>query len=210
MKKFFLLVCICASSMAANAQINLGKIVNAVAGNSATANAITSIAENLLGTASVDSTSLVGTWVYQSPCLALESENALANMGGSVVAAPVEKKLTTIMEKVGMKPGQVTLVFSNDGNLTAQMGKTTPITAQWKVEGNTLILSKNMMKTISVKCNVKMTASGMQLAVESKKLMSLISTLCSNATAYSSTIGAAGMLLNNYQGVQIGMKFQKQ
>lgn len=209
MKKFFLLAAICMGSMTANAQLNLGKIVNAVTGNSTVGNAITNIADNLLGTASVSQQSLVGTWTYAAPCLALESENALANMGGSVVAAPVEKKLTGILEKTGMKPGQVTLVFNEDGTMTAQMGKSPAVNLKWSVEGNTLTVTKELVKPISIKCNVKMTTSGMQLAVESKKLMSLINTICSTASNVTSSVGAISALVGNYQGVQIGMKFDK-
>lgn len=201
---------ICAGSISANAQLNLGKIVSAVTNNSNVGNAITNIADNLLGKADVSNNSVVGTWVYASPCLAMESENVLANMGGAAVAAPMEKKLGTMLEKVGMKPGQVKLVFNADSTMTAQAGNSTPIQLKWSVEGNTLIVTKGTLHPITAKCNIKMTTSGMQLAIESKKLMTLLNTICSTAANYSSTIGTVSSLLGNYQGVQIGMKFNKQ
>lgn len=204
------MVAICMGSMTANAQINLGKLVTTVAGNSATANAITNIADNLLGTANVNENSVVGTWVYASPCLAMESENVLANMGGAAVAAPMEKKLGTLLEKVGMKPGQVKLVFKADSTMTAQVGNSTPIQLKWSVEGNTLTVTKGTLHPITAKCNIKLTTSGMQLAIESKKLMTLLNTICATAANYSSTIGTVSSLLGNYQGVQIGLKFNKQ
>lgn len=210
MRKLVFMVLMCVASISSNAQLNLGKIVNAVTNNSNVGNAITNIADNLLGTANVSETSLVGTWEYASPCLAMESENVLANMGGAAVAAPMEKKLGALLEKVGMKPGQVKLVFNADSTMTAQVGNSTPVQLKWSVEGNTLTVSKGTLRPITAKCNIKLTTSGMQLAIESKKLMSLLNTICSTAANYSSTIGTVSSLLGNYQGVQIGLKFNKQ
>lgn len=215
MKKVFILAAIAMTSMTASAQLNLGNLgkvvsgaVGKATGNETASNVLGSLAENLLGTASVSKQSLVGTWTYSKPCTALQSENTLANLGGTLVNSQIENKMDTYLGKVGMKAGKVVLTFNEDGTLKAAMnGKS--VSGKWSVEGNTLTLSKGTVKPISVKCNVKLTNNTLQISVESKKVMSFINTIANATSSMSSTASAVGGLLKNYDGVQLGMKFTK-
>lgn len=209
MKKLLSLAIVCVCSMTMQAQLNLGNLVNKVTGSNTVGNVVSGIVDNLLGTADVSPNTLVGTWTYSGPCLALESENVLANMGGSVVAGPVEKKLATVLESVGVKPGQVVMTFKEDGTMTAQVGKLPAVPLTWTVEGNTLTLTNPLVQAVTIPCNVKVTTSGMQISFESKKLMNVLNTLVGSVGKANASIGAVSNLLGNYKGVQVGMKFTK-
>lgn len=117
-------------AFAVNSHAQLGDILRSVAGGAATQSeqsgsagqGITAVLQNLIGTATVSSSSLNGTWVYESPAVVFESSNLLKKAGGSLVTGTIEKKMQTYLTKIGFAPGKVEITFDGNDKYTMKIG----------------------------------------------------------------------------------------
>ncbi|MCH5175796.1 MAG: DUF4923 family protein [Prevotellaceae bacterium] len=188
-----------------NAQ--LSDILNAIKGSSSTASTVTDIVGNLLGSGKVSEASLKGTWEYTEPCIAFESDDVLSKIGGSVASSKIEDKFNSALTKAGIKPGNVTITFNTDKTFSMTVGKKT-LSGTFDVNGSELNLTfKTTRKT--VKTNVKISLGTLQIAMNADKMLEIVSTIATKASAYSSQMSAISSLLGNYKGMYLGMKFQK-
>lgn len=159
----------------------------------------------LLGKDKVAAEDLVGTWTYAEPVLVLESDQVLGKIGGAVMAQTAEKKLSSVMEKIGVKPGVVKMTFNADSTYTCDFNGRS-LRGTYEVSDTTLTLKKFNFTTLST--NVKKTGNTLQLAVKADKLLTLISTITSLAPE-GGLLSSATSLVNNYDGLQIGVKFTR-
>ena len=95
-------------SISSNAQISgllnnvLGKTktqTENTQSNSTLGSTITSVFQNLIGTASLTNQSLSGTWEYESPAVVFESSNLLQKAGGSVITGTLENTMQKYLSK---------------------------------------------------------------------------------------------------------------
>lgn len=198
-------IIMCLAPMQANAQITdiLKNVTNAVTSSKGETaiNAIT----NLLGTKKVSEKSLVGTWAYSDPCVAFESENVLASLGSSVASSKVENTLSKQLTRLGFTSGKVVMTLNEDKSATiAYAGKNVPCT--WEIEGTNLIL-KFLNK--SVKMNVKMEGTKLQVAMSADRLLTLVTAITDKASTVNSTLGTVNSLVKNVKGMNLGLKFTK-
>ena len=188
-----------------NAQ--LSDILNAIKGSSSTANTVTNIVGNLLGSSKVSEASLKGTWVYTEPCIAFESDDVLSKLGGSVASSKIEDKFNTALTKAGIKPGNMTITFNADKTFSMTVGTKT-MSGTYTVSNSDLNLTFKMpAKTI--KTNVKLSLGNLQIAMNADKMLDIVSAIATKASAYSSQMATISSLLGNYKGMYLGMKFQK-
>lgn len=194
----------------ANAQISdiLNKAKDAVAGSSSTGKTVTNVLGNILGKGKVSEASLKGTWVYTEPCVAFESENVLSNVGGSIASEKVEEKLKKALEKAGIKAGKMTLTFNDDKSFAMTVGKKS-LAGTYELSGSDLTLTFNSPKK-SIKTNVKITLGTLQIAMNADKMLEIVNTIATKASAYSSQMATISTLLSQYKGMYLGMKFNKQ
>ena len=189
-----------------NAQ--LSDILNAIKGSSSTANTVTNIVGNLLGSSKVSEASLKGTWVYTEPCIAFESDDVLSKLGGSVASSKIEDKFNTALTKAGIKPGNMTITFNADKTFSMTVGTKT-MSGTYTVSNSDLNLTFKMpAKTI--KTNVKLSLGTLQIAMNTDKMLDIVSAIATKASAYSSQMATISSLLGNYKGMYLGMKFNKQ
>lgn len=189
-----------------NAQ--LSEILNAIKGSSSTANTVTDIVGNLLGSGKVSEASLKGTWVYTEPCIAFESNDVLSKIGGSVASTKIEDKFNAALTKAGIKPGNVTITFNEDKTFAITVGKKT-FSGTYEINESELDLTfKTTGRTI--KTNVKLSLGTLQIAMNADKMLDIVSTIATKASAYSSQMATISSLLGNYKGMYLGMKFNKQ
>ncbi len=190
---------------AANAQLNLGNIAGALLGGSDAASTVTDVVTNLIGNKKISDKNLVGTWTYSEPCVVMESENVLSNMGGTVLANKIEQQEKKALEKVGFKAGKVVLTLNQDKSGTITVGKrTTNVT--WDVNESNLQLTY-LTRTISI--NAKLSGGDLQLAMNADKLLNLVSSTASAASSLSSSFGIISNLISSYDGLYLGLKFTK-
>jgi len=198
-----LLMLVAAAPTVAGAQSVLGNLVNGLSGKSG--NALSSAVSSLIGNKTVSQAALVGTWSYTGPAIAFESSNMANRLGGALAAGSAEKKLSSALEKYGIRSGKVKLTFKDDGSYSCVINNRT-VSGQYSVDGSTLTLTKAGVKTM--RGNVKLTGRELQLTIEADKLLTLVSSLGS-ITRGNATLSTLTSFMKGFDGVNLGMKFSK-
>lgn len=185
----------------------LNKAKSLFGGSSSTTSTITNVVGNLLGNTKITAQKLEGTWSYTQPCIAFESESTLNNIGGSVASAKIEEKLKTGLDKAGIKEGQMSITFNADKTFYISTGNR-QISGTYEVEGSDLSLTfKTTKKTI--KTNVKLSLGTLQIAMNADKMLQIVNTIATKASAYSSSMKTVSTLLSQYKSMYLGLKFKK-
>lgn len=153
--------------------------------------------------------SILGTWVYSTPDCRFTSENALAQAGGEVAAATVEEKLADMYAKVGISNTTFAIQFNEDNTCAMQLGSRT-ISGKYTLNTETRALTITS-STGLIKLNATVYYSLGQLTIlfDANKLLSTVKMLSAITGKGSSTIAAASSILDNYQGMMIGMNLTK-
>lgn len=182
----------------------LGTLSNGNGLGSLTENAASTIKGWLTGTTAPTAAQLTGNWVYSEPAVKLESDNLLAQAGGTLIQNTAESKIKEQLEKFGFTSGAVTLTFNADSTYKCQMGNI-PQSGQYSLNGNKMHL-KSLLMTVDATATI--SGNNLQLAVDADKILKLLESMGSLASQ-STTISTLTKLLKSYDGLQIGMKFTK-
>ena len=182
----------------------LSKISNKTGNGSGT---VSSIVDNLIGTKKVTANKLVGKWIYSKPAIAFESQNALSNIGGSVVSSKLETKLDDAFKKVGTTKGKFSITFANDGTFTSTINKRT-MKGIYTINGSTITLARTATAKVKVTANVKLGTT-LQLTFKADKLLEFAKQFGALAGSASTTMQTVTSLAKNYKGLQIGMHYTK-
>lgn len=187
----------CGNTYAQNLKSILSGVANAVVGNSSSATA----------------TSIVGTWKYTGPDCKFESDNLLAKAGGELAASKVEKKMSTVMQKLGFTKG-ATFVFNSDNTYTSTVnGRSISGTYTFDSSSKTLLLKSRLgVKFSATVSQSALSSNTMSLLFKADKLMTLAKTVSGTVgkAASSSVLTTANSLLKNYDGLQLGVALEKQ
>ena len=217
MKKNMLKVALLALGMMvcgnANAQLSnvlksvAGTAISKATGNSTAGDVASDLIGNLLGTSKVSEKSLVGTWSYNQPCVAFESEDVLTTLGSSMVSKKVESTMQKGLTKVGFNSGKVVMTLKEDKTGTIEFnGKN--IIVNWAVDGSDLKLTFPIVDK-GVTMNAKLTGSELQLAMKADKLLTLLNTITEKTSMVNSSLGTLNTLTKNVKGMYMGLKFTK-
>lgn len=217
MKKNMLKVALLALGMMvcgnANAQLSnvlksvAGTAISKATGNSTAGDVASDLIGNLLGTSKVSEKSLVGTWSYNQPCVAFESEDVLTTLGSSMVSKKVESTMQKGLTKVGFTSGKVVMTLKEDKTGTIEFnGKN--IIVNWAVDGSDLKLTFPIVDK-GVTMNAKLTGSELQLAMKADKLLTLLNTITEKTSTVNSSLGTLNTLTKNVKGMYMGLKFTK-
>lgn len=185
-----------------NANAQLENILKSVAGEAAA-----NVVGNLLGISKVSEKSLVGTWSYNQPCVAFESENVLTTVGSSMVSTKVEKTMQNGLTKVGFTSGKVVMTLKEDKTgIIKYNGKAVDV--NWAVDGTNLKLTFPLLNK-GVSMNAKLSGSELQVAMKSDKLLTLLNAITEKAGTVNSSLGTLNTLTKNVNGMYMGLKFTK-
>lgn len=217
MKKNMLKVALLALGMMvcgnANAQLSnvlksvAGTAISKATGNSTAGDVASDLIGNLLGTSKVSEKSLVGTWSYNQPCVAFESEDVLTTLGSSMVSKKVESTMQKGLTKVGFNSGKVVMTLKEDKTGTIEFnGKN--IIVNWAVDGSDLKLTFPIVDK-GVTMNAKLTGSELQLAMKADKLLTLLNAITEKTGTVNSSLGTLNTLTKNVKGMYMGLKFTK-
>ena len=197
----------------ANAQLSnvlksvAGTAISKTTGNSTAGDVASDLIGNLLGTSKVSEKSLVGTWSYNQPCVAFESEDVLTTLGSSMVSKKVESTMQKGLTKVGFTSGKVVMTLKEDKTGTIEFnGKN--IIVNWVVDGSDLKLTFPIVDK-GVTMNAKLTGSELQLAMKADKLLTLLNTITEKTSTVNSSLGTLNTLTKNVKGMYMGLKFTK-
>lgn len=201
-KGFFMAGLFCMICGTASAQ-SLTDLLKKVTTNETVKNVV----ENVTGT--VIPVDIKGTWTYSGTAVKFESDDLLKSTAASLAATQVEEKLDSYVAKVGIKAGTFSFTFNEDNSFTA--------TVKGKNFSGTYTLSEDY-KTISLIFGTKIslkpftaslsaTSTQIDLLFEADRLLELLGKL--TASSSNSTLKTIGTLVNQYDGMQIGLELQK-
>ena len=229
MKKIvFSLIFVLAVATGASAQSwkdVLGKVATEVASEVSSTDAgsaVTNVLGAILGNSlTLSNEALEGTWNYEGVACVLESENALSNIGGTVVTSTIEAKLDEKLTKIGVTPGKCSFTFVNDGTCTINVngrdlqGKY-ELNAEEKMIVFTFVYDKLPLKTY-----VSYEIQNLNIVFKADRLLAFIKNVASyfsnGATgeqlgqlqSIMQTVGTIGTLLENYDGMMLGVKLSR-
>ena len=193
----------------------LSKVVGGVA-ESAAEN--TGVLGNVLGTiignaVPLSKSTLQGTWNYEGAACVLESENALSNIGGAVVAEKVESKLDTYLGKLGVSKGNCAFTFQeNDSCIFSIKNRSLRGTYRLNAEEKKIDFSF-LYGNLNINTHVAYQVTDMNIVFDADKLMSLLqktlSAVSSLNMSNAATLKTITTLLESYDGMMVGMKLKK-
>ncbi|MBR5456747.1 MAG: DUF4923 family protein [Bacteroidaceae bacterium] len=231
MKRFFIVVAlVVAIASLANAQSwkdALGKIAGKVTEKVSEKSGDTAVLGNVLGdllgkAVPLSESMLLGTWNYQGVACVLESDNSLASLGGSAVAGQLEEKLDGYLSKVGVVNGACSFTFSEDGSCVFKI-KEREVKGTYSLNADEKVINFSFLKgKLNIKTYVAYNVVDMNIVFETDKLLALVQktldAVSGKMSAISSTsklgtaasaLGTAGKLLENYEGMMLGMELKK-
>ena len=149
---------------------------------------------------------LVGTWDYSSSKFVLKADDIVKKMGSEAMVAPLEKKMNGYLARVGFKPGSFSYTFNADGTFTAVLNGR-PMKGNYILDVENKTLQLNFFKV--VKTNLSLTVVNQQLGMlhDADKLLDLVRGIAAKSS--SSSVKGLNTILSRYNGLQIGMEFQK-
>jgi len=180
----------------------LGNVLGGVLSNAGT---VGNVLSSVLGTNTLTTSQLYGTWKYNGPGVAFTSEKALARAGGEVAAAKVESELLPHYQKLGISSSNTWITFNQDGSYSAKIdGKS--MSGTYTLDESTGAIKLQGL-LLNLTGYVKRTSGGISLLFESKKILTLFQTVA--AVSGNTTVSTIGTISKNYDGVRIGFEMKK-
>ena len=193
---------LCLAGQTASAQ-SLVDILKKVTGNETVKNVVETVTGTTLP---VD---VKGTWTYSGTAVKFESEDLLKSTAASLAASQVEDKLDSYIAKVGIKAGTFSFTFNEDKTFSATV-KGKSFNGTYTVSEDYKTMSLQFGKTIGLKpftATISATSSQLDLLFQADKLLELLGKLTS--TSSNSTLKTIGSLVNQYDGMMLGLELKK-
>ncbi len=172
-------------------------------------NTLGNLLSTFLGTTAVSESTLYGTWTYQGVDVAFESDNLLSKAGGAVAAGTIENKIDEQLSKYGIKKGSSKFTFNQDKTFSATLsGKTINGTYTYDSSSRKINLVA-ALGLFNQTATVGTTANGISLLFEADKMLKLVGTASSLLGNSNTTLSTLSSLVNNYNGMQIGLGLAK-
>ena len=187
-----------------NAQ-TLGDVLGSVLNNQQSGGLVQGLTTVFSSDKQATAEKIIGTWNYTEPAIVFTSDNILAKAASKIAANKVESKLQEQLSKYGIKPGDFSMTFKEDGTFTETMkGKTSQGT--WQVKDSKLILSIVGVKALTI--TTQIDGKDLQFVTDATKLLNLFKTL--GAKSSNSSIKTVASLMKSVKGMQAGITLRKQ
>ncbi|MBO5083411.1 MAG: DUF4923 family protein [Bacteroidaceae bacterium] len=196
----------------------LGGLLGTLAGNGNTSanedgTALTNngIVSGLLGSVlnaftPVTQQTIVGTWNFKGSAFVFESENALAGLGSDAIASQVEAKVDKYLAKLKIQEGSCVITFNEDNTCTFTAGKRT-LNGTYEFNPETKELKLSYAGLLSTNAYLVYDAGTINIVYQSDGLLRILKAIGSMST--NSTLALLNTLLDQYNGLRIGMAFGK-
>lgn len=162
------------------------------------------------GGSTVTSSSLTGTWKYDSPAFQLESDSNLTEALGSMATSQIEAKLNVAFTSVGITSGQFSFTFGSDGSFSCTCGSKT-LSGKYTIDSDekmTLTFSAvNSINIGSMSVYTSLSSSTLSLLFDADKLLLIVQSITS--VSDSSSFATINAMLSNYNGVLVGFNLKK-
>ena len=227
-KTIFTLVLMLAVAASASAQSwkdLLGKVAGEVVEEVASTDggsAVTNVLGAILGTSlTLSDEALEGTWSYEGVACVLESENALSDIGGSVVTSTLESKLDEKLASMGLTKGNCSFTFVKDGTCVINVGGR-DLNGKYVLDAEEKVITFTFMyDKLPIKTYVSYEIQNLNVVFKADRLLSFVknvaSYLSNDATGQQlgqlqsimQSVGTIGTLLQNYDGMMLGVKLSR-
>ena len=230
MKKIFLsLVLLFAVSAGVSAQSwkdLIGKAASELAeeaSSTAAGSAVTNILGTILGNSlTLSYEALEGTWNYEGVACVLESEEALSNIGGTLVTATLEEKLDEKLALIGVSKGNCSFTFSKDSTCVINVGGYN-LNGKYRLNVEEKVIDFTFMyDKLPLKTYVSYEIQSIDIVFKADRLLSFLKNVASYISnngaaggqqgqlqAAIQAVGAMGTLLENYDSMMLGAKLSK-
>ncbi|MBR7134599.1 MAG: DUF4923 family protein [Bacteroidaceae bacterium] len=233
MKKVFVLAFVATCCFATNvaAQSGLSSLLSKAFGSNADSskvesatNAVSNVLGSLLGNSlPVTDDMLVGTWSYTSVACVLSGDEALSNIGGALGSSKIEETLNGYLSRVGLKEGSCFFTFASDSSCVFKVaGK--EIKGKYTFDANEKKLQLNFYSRLNMTADVAYNLNTLNIVFNADKLLSLVKSVTSKVAGSSksgskassllggssSALSSVSSILENYDGMMLGMKLKKQ
>ncbi len=216
MKKIAILIVMAVLSIGTvNAQSFLSNLVGKLTGStntetSSTENLVTNVLGSLLGNSMTLSKSTIqGTWKYAGTSCVLESDNALAQIGGSVATTKIEDKMNGYLSKVGVKKGKCSFTFAENDTCTFKVGNR-EIKGRYTLDGEKKKIQFSFLyDRFTATAHVVYNVTSFSIVFNADKMLTLVQKVAPTAASYSATLATLSTMLENYKGMMLGMKLEK-
>jgi hypothetical protein len=200
--------------------------------SSSTSDLLSSVLGSILGGAMpLSEGTLEGTWNYTGTACVLESEAALANIGGTVVTDKIEEKLDGYLAKVGLKEGTCTFTFIGSDSCVVKIGPK-ELAGNYELNAEEKKINFNFYGYLNFTTHVAYNVTSMDIVFNADKLLALIQGVTSKMSSTSasaseakeessagglssllgsssSTFSTISALLSNYDGMMLGVELKK-
>ena len=153
----------------------------------------------------VNQNTLIGTWGFKGSAFVFESENALANLSSVALAAQVEAKVDQYLAKLNIKEDACNITFNEDNTCIFVAGNRT-LNGTYELNAETKELSFKF-GLISTTAYLVYDAGTINIVYQSDGLLRILKAIGSMKS--SGTLALLSTLLDQYDGLRIGMAFQK-
>ncbi len=230
MKKIFLsLILLFAVSAGVSAQSwkdLLGKAASELAeeaSSTAAGSAVTNILGTILGNSlTLSYEALEGTWDYEGVACVLESEEALSNIGGTLVTGTLETKIDEKLALIGVSKGNCSFTFAKDSTCVIRVGGYN-LNGKYRLNVEDKVIDFTFMyDKLPLKTYVSYEIQSVDIVFKADRLLSFIKNVASyfsNSGAAGGqqgqlqtamqAVGAMGTLLQNYDSMMLGAKLSK-
>ena len=149
---------------------------------------------------------LVGTWTYEEPAIQFETENLLKKAGGAVASQSVADNIAPYFEKIGFKPGNITVDLREDNTCSYIIGdRSFEGTYDFDDTNKKLTLKTPLFPLPAAYLSV--VGDQMAMTFESSKLLNLVQV--AGLVSNQPTVSAISELADSYDGMKTGFTFQK-
>lgn len=230
MKKIFLsLILLFAVSAGVSAQSwkdLLGKAASELAeeaSSTAAGSAVTNILGTILGNSlTLSYEALEGTWDYEGVACVLESEEALSNIGGTLVTGTLETKIDEKLALIGVSKGNCSFTFAKDSTCVIRVGGYN-LNGKYRLNVEDKVIDFTFMyDKLPLKTYVSYEIQSVDIVFKADRLLSFIKNVASyfsnsgaaggqqgQLQAAMQAVGAMGTLLQNYDSMMLGAKLSK-
>lgn len=196
----------------------LGSLLGSLAGSGSTsanedgtALSTDGVVSGLLGSilnafTTVNQQTLIGTWDFKGSAFVFESENALATLGSDAIASQVEAKVDKHLAKLNIKEGTCTITFNEDNTCIFTAGKRS-LNGTYEYNADTKELALNFGALIKTTAYLVYDAGTINIVYQSDGLLRILKAIGSMSS--NSTLALLNTLLDQYNGLRIGMAFTK-
>ena len=194
----------------ANAQSFLSNLLGKIGGSSETANTVTNVLGSLLGNSmTLSKSTILGTWSYTGASCVLESDNALAKAGGTVATAKIEEKMNSYLGKVGVKEGKCSFTFAENDSCTFKVGNR-EIKGKYELNGEEKKIHFSFLyDRFTATAHVAYEVTSLSIVFNADKMLGLVQKVAPTAAKNSNTLATLATLIENYNGMMLGMKLKK-